>query len=99
MKICISSGHGLKVRGASCDEDWGLDEVDEARRVVPAIAENLRKLGYGVLTFNDDVSTSQNENLHRIVDWHNAQQRELDVSVHFNAYMVQTKGMGTEVLY
>jgi len=93
--ICISSGHGLKVRGAS----GILDEVDEARKVVPAVADNLRKLGYDVLTFNDDISTTQNENLNRIVNWHNAQARSLDVSVHFNAYMSQNKGMGTECLY
>jgi hypothetical protein len=51
------------------------------------------------MTFNDDVSTSQNENLHRIVDYHNAQSRDLDVSVHFNAYVPTNAGMGTEVLY
>jgi hypothetical protein len=45
------------------------------------------------------VSTSQNENLNRIVDFHNAQVRELDVSVHFNAYVETTKAMGTECLY
>jgi N-acetylmuramoyl-L-alanine amidase len=99
MRIVISSGHGLKIRGASCDEPWGLDEVDEARRVVPAVAENLRKLGHEVVEFNDDVSTSQNENLHRIVDFHNAQSRDLDVSVHFNAYVPTDVGRGTEVLF
>jgi N-acetylmuramoyl-L-alanine amidase len=95
MRIVISSGHALKVRGAS----GIIDEVDEARKVVPAVAENLRKFGHEVMTFNDDVSTSQNENLHRIVDFHNAQSRGLDVSVHFNAYMPTDSGMGTEVLY
>ena len=45
MKAVISSGHGLKIRGASyTDPDgWGLDEVDEARRVVAALAQALRK--------------------------------------------------------
>jgi N-acetylmuramoyl-L-alanine amidase len=95
MKIVISSGHGLKIRGASDI----IDEVDEARKVVPAVAGNLRKLGYQVMEFHDDVSTSQNENLHRIVDFHNAQSRDLDVSVHFNAYVPTAVGRGTEVLY
>jgi N-acetylmuramoyl-L-alanine amidase len=95
MQIVISSGHGLKIRGAS----GILDEVDEARKVVPAVAENLRKFGHEVMTFNDDVSTSQNENLHRIVDYHNAQSRDIDISIHFNAYMPTDSGMGTEVLY
>jgi N-acetylmuramoyl-L-alanine amidase-like protein len=99
MKIVMSSGHGLKIRGASCDQPWGLDEVDEARRVVETVSDYLRDVGYKVTTFHDDVSTTQNENLHRIVDFHNAQERDLDVSVHFNAYVETTVGRGTEVLY
>jgi N-acetylmuramoyl-L-alanine amidase len=99
MRIVISSGHGLKIRGAAGPEPWGLDEVDEARKVVEAVAANLRKLGHQVTTFHDDISTSQNENLHRIVDFHNAQSRNLDCSCHFNAYLQTNSGMGTEVLY
>ena len=44
MKIVISSGHGLKVRGAS----GIIDEVDEARRVVKQVVENLRLAGHTV---------------------------------------------------
>ena len=95
MKIVISSGHGKSVRGAS----GYLDEVDEARRVVERVAQFLRRLGVGVITYHDDVSTTQDENLRRIVDFHNAQVRDLDISVHFNAYVETTSPMGTEVLY
>jgi hypothetical protein len=95
MSIVISSGHGLNVRGASGD----LDEVDEARAVVEAVADLLLKHGLGVKTFHDDISTTQSENLEAIVDYHNAQQRDLDVSVHFNAYTDTDEPMGTEVLY
>jgi N-acetylmuramoyl-L-alanine amidase len=95
MNIVISSGHGLKVRGAS----GVLDEVDEARRVVEQIADILLKHGFGVQTFHDDISETQNENLEAIVDFHNAHKRDLDVSIHFNAYTDTTKPMGTEVLY
>jgi len=95
MKIVISSGHGKYVRGAS----GYLDEVDEARRVVERVAQFLRRLGVGVITYHDDVSTTQDENLRRIVDFHNAQVRDLDISVHFNAYVETTSPMGTEVLY
>ena len=35
----------------------------------------------------------------RIVDFHNAQTRDLDISVHFNAYETTQKPMGCEVLY
>jgi N-acetylmuramoyl-L-alanine amidase len=94
-RIVISSGHGKYVRGAS----GLLDEVDEARRVVERVADALRSRDVAVATYHDDVSTTQNENLNRIVDFHNSQQRDLDVSVHFNAYVETTKPMGTEVLY
>jgi N-acetylmuramoyl-L-alanine amidase len=94
-RIVISSGHGKYVRGAS----GVLDEVDEARRVVECVADGLRELGVEVDTFHDDVSKTQNENLNRIVDYHNSQDRDLDISVHFNAYVETTSPMGTECLY
>jgi N-acetylmuramoyl-L-alanine amidase len=95
MRVVISSGHGLKVRGAS----GYLDEVDEARTVVEAVADLMLKSGVGVKTFHDDISDTQSENLEAIVDYHNAQDRDLDVSVHFNAYQTTSKPMGCEVLY
>jgi len=100
MRVAISSGHGLKIRGAAGPAPWGLDEVDEARKVVEEVADVLRSADVEVVTFHDDVSTSQSENLNRIVSWHNSQQRELDVSCHFNAYQVTTTTpRGTECLY
>ena len=76
-----------------------IDEVDEARRVVERLADELRNRDVDVKVFHDDTSHSQNENLNTIVDYHNAQTRDLDVSVHFNAYEQVEKPMGTEVLY
>lgn len=101
MKIVMSSGHGKIVRGASGSPvPPYLDEVDEARKVVEASAKALRALGVEIKTYHDDVSKSQNENLNRIVDFHNAQgAHDYDVSVHFNAYQTTSKPMGTEVLY
>jgi N-acetylmuramoyl-L-alanine amidase len=100
MKIVLSSGHAKYVRGAAGPSPWGLDEVNEARRVVALVATILNGSGVPTKTYNDDVSTTQNENLNRIVDFHNAQVRDLDVSVHFNAYQATTsKPMGTECLY
>lgn len=93
--FAISSGHGKYIRGAS----GYLDEVNEARRVVDRVYDLLRASGVSVKKFHDDVSHSQNENLNRIVNWHNAQARDLDVSVHFNAYQTTTSPMGTECLY
>ena len=94
-RVVISSGPGKYVRGAS----GILDEVDEARRMVERVATELRNRGVEVTTYHDDVSKSQDENLNRIVDFHNSKQRDLDVSVHFNAYEQVSKPMGTEVLY
>jgi N-acetylmuramoyl-L-alanine amidase len=95
MSIVISSGHGKYIRGAS----GYLDEVDEARKVVDEVAKMLKTAGVSVKTFHDNTSHDQSTNLHTIVNYHNAQDRELDVSVHFNAYETTSKPMGTEVLY
>jgi N-acetylmuramoyl-L-alanine amidase len=95
MKVVISSGHGKHIRGAS----GYIDEVDEARKVVETTADYLREAGVEVTTYHDNVSDDQSENLKRIVDFHNAQTRDLDVSVHFNAYQTTQKPMGCEVLY
>ena len=95
MKIVISSGHGLHVRGAS-----GLiDEVDEARKVVDETAKWLRYYGNQVVTFHDNDSVTQSENLDAIVGFHNSQDRDLDVSVHFNCYVETLDPVGTETLY
>jgi hypothetical protein len=95
MSLVISSGHGQKIRGAS----GIIDEVDEARRVVDRIAELFAGRDIDVSVFHDNTSDTQGENLETIVAYHNDQDRELDVSVHFNAYTNTSKPMGTEVLY
>jgi N-acetylmuramoyl-L-alanine amidase len=95
MTIVISSGHGKYIRGAS----GYLDEVNEARRVVEKVAEYLEDANVDVITFHDNTSTTQSQNLDAIVNFHNKQTRELDVSVHFNAYQTTSKPMGTECLY
>jgi N-acetylmuramoyl-L-alanine amidase len=94
-RIVISSGHGKHVPGAI----GILDEHKEAVRVVDLLAAMLIDRGVLIDTFEDTVSHSQNENLNRIVDFHNSRTRDLDVSVHFNAYVETDKPMGTEVLY
>lgn len=96
MKIAISAGHGLYVRGASSDM---LDEVDEARRVTQRLAEELLDRGVDVRYWWDDVSHTQDENLQRIVDWHNSEFSDLAISVHLNAYEQTSNPRGCEVLY
>ena len=93
--IVISSGHGKYVRGA-CGV---LDEVEEARAVVERVADLLDQREVDVEVFHDDTSQSQSDNLNCIVAHHNSCDRELDVSIHFNAYVETDKPMGVEVLY
>src|SRR5262249_24613750 len=95
MRIVISSGHGKYVRGAS----GIIDEVDEARKVVHEVRDCLIANGHQCIEFHDDTSTTQNENLNTIVNYHNSQERDVDVSVHFNAYMYTEGARGCEVLY
>src|SRR5215475_492341 len=99
MKIVMSSGHGKYVPGAIGPAPWGLDEHKEAVRVLDKTAEFLQAAGVGIVTFEDTTSKTQNENLHRIVDFHNAHTRDLDISIHFNCYQSTPKPMGTECLY
>lgn len=103
MRVVMSSGHGKYIRGASgkpCGE-WGVDEVDEARRTVERVAGELERSGVSVTTLHDDVSTTQDANLRYITNAHNnAGPHDLDVSVHLNAYQCTTsKKMGCEVWY
>jgi N-acetylmuramoyl-L-alanine amidase len=96
MKIVISSGHGKYIRGA----EGLIDEVNEARRVVHHVVDELSNLDVEAIEYHDNISDDQSENLTRIVDYHNAQgPHDLDVSVHFNAYEPTEKPMGTECLY
>lgn len=93
--VVISSGHGLKVRGAS----GYLDEVNEARRVTDTVGNLLWSASVPVQIFHDNTSNTKDQNLKTIVSYHNSQTRDLDVSVHFNAYKTTSGPMGTEVLY
>jgi N-acetylmuramoyl-L-alanine amidase len=96
MRIVMSSGHGKFVPGAS----HYVDEVTECRKVVEATAVYLRENGHEVITFHDDTSTTQSENLDTIIEFHNMQgPHDLDVSCHMNAYIPTDGPMGTEVLY
>ncbi|MDM5212641.1 N-acetylmuramoyl-L-alanine amidase [Peribacillus sp. NJ4] len=92
-EFVISSGHAKVVRGAS----GYLDEVNEARKVVPKVAKYLKELGCKVHTFHDDTSKTQRDNINTIVKYHNSKSRDIDVSVHFNAGTNEIGG--TEILY
>jgi N-acetylmuramoyl-L-alanine amidase len=93
--IVISAGHSAKCIGAV----GIIDEFTENCHVVNAVAEKLSARGVTVKSFIDFTSTTSNENLNKIVDYHNAQTRDLDVSIHFNANVDTSKPVGTECLY
>lgn len=99
MDIAISSGHGLRIRGAKGPAPWGLDEVNENRRVTDRVAVLLRSVGHTVHVFHDTSSASVTANLSAIVNWHNSRKRDRDISVHFNAFQATQNARGTECLY
>lgn len=94
-EIVISSGHGKHVSGAV----GILNEVTEARKVVNRVAELMDSLGIKVTKYHDDTSKTQTANVNGIVKFHNSKKRDLDISIHFNAFKKTDKPMGTEVLY
>ena len=94
-RIVISSGHSRHVAGAR----GYLDEVTEARKVVALVASYLRELADHAVEYHDDISRTQAENINRIVGFHNAQSRDLDLSVHFNAFARTEQPRGVEVLH
>src|SRR5262245_29133892 len=99
MRIAISSGHGKYVSGAVGPSPWGLHEHNEAVRVVDAVTPQLNSGGNSAVSYEDTTSRTQQENLNRIVNWHNSQTRDYDVSVHFNSNGTTTGTRGCEVYY
>lgn len=98
MRIAISSGHGLFIRGAR----GIIDEVEEARKVTDRVAEILRGAGVGVSPFHENNARTQSENVGAIVRHHNSQTRDLDVSIHFNSTatgIIEDRAIGVEVLH
>ena len=95
-RIVFSSAHGLHVPGANNL----INEVEESRRVVRDVAMRCHQQNLAsVFEFHDDTSRTQDENLNAIVRHHNGLDRDLDVSVHFNAFKTTATGRGVEVLY
>lgn len=96
-RILISSPHGLHVPGV----DNLINEVAEGRRAVQDVARLCRQHDSieSAFEFHDDVSRTRNENLNAIIGWHNRLVRDLDVSVHFNAFKPTPNRRGCEVLY
>ena len=98
MRIVISSGHGLFVRGAR----GIIDEVDEARKVTDRVAAILREAGVNASIFHENSARTVSDNVGAIVRHHNSQTRDLDVSIHFNSTAtgaIEDRAIGVEVLH
>ena len=97
-RIGVSSGHGLHVAGAHTSL---ANEVLEARRVTMDICQILREMpNLSIWEYHDNGSRNQNDNLNAIINWHNALECDLNVSIHFNAIdAISPNGIGTEVLF
>jgi len=96
LKIVISAGHGKFVSGAI----GIINEVTEARRVVKRVSELLNNNGAKAIEFYEDIAKTQKDNVNNIINFHNRQDRDLDVSVHFNSSAgTTTAPIGVEVLY
>ncbi|MEK4386178.1 N-acetylmuramoyl-L-alanine amidase [Solibacillus sp. FSL W7-1464] len=94
--LTISAGHYGKGTGAS----GYMDEGEETVSLVQELGKKLQQKGVKVNVIIDKQSKNQQQNLTYIVKQHNATQREMDVSIHFNSAAAQQKdGIGTEVLY
>ncbi|WP_336046212.1 N-acetylmuramoyl-L-alanine amidase [Solibacillus ferritrahens] len=94
--LTISAGHYGKGTGAV----GFLDEGEETFEVVKQLERKLNEKGILVHTILDNQSKNQQQNLTYLIRKHNATQRHLDVSIHFNATKNKQKaGIGTEVLY
>ena len=94
--LTISAGHYGKGTGAS----GYMNEGEETVLLVQELGKKLQQKGVKVNVIIDKQSKSQQQNLTYLVKQHNATQRELDVSIHFNSAPTQQKeGIGTEVLY
>lgn len=93
MRINIHAGHNPDGKVA-CGAVGIIQESTEARKVKEEVIRLLRGLGHTVFDCTVDNGTSVNNVLTNIVKKCNAQQVDLDVSIHFNAGAKNTAGDG-----
>jgi N-acetylmuramoyl-L-alanine amidase len=94
MKICINPGHTLNSAGSGA---IGIKvESTENRKVANEVIKLLRQEGHTVIESRVDNASSQNEYLKKCVEPANANNCDLFVSIHFNAF--NGRAFGTEVL-
>ncbi|USL89266.1 N-acetylmuramoyl-L-alanine amidase [Bacillus phage vB_BceS_LY1] len=92
--VTVHAGH-VKGQGAVGS---GYVESTVARQFVPILRAAFDKVGQRTVDCTDDVSTTQDANINRLIKLCNAvdSNSRLDISLHFNA---SPGGTGVEVLY
>lgn len=98
MRIAISSGHSHRDPGAVGifrEREENVRVADELARLINLMA------GHSAVVYHDNVSKNSRENVNGTAAWHNQQQRDLDVQVHFNSVAggIMDRAIGTETLY
>lgn len=100
MRINVHAGHNPDGKVA-CGAIGFIQESTEARRVKDEVIKQLRGLGHTVYDCTVDNGTSANNVLTNIVKKCNANDVDLDISIHFNAtggtLLADGKTTGTEV--
>ena len=76
-----------------------MNEVTEARKVAKRVYEILRASKVPCSYIEDNVSSTQRQNINYLVSQHNKDRDGLVVSIHFNAGGNSLKPIGTEVLH
>lgn len=96
MRLAISSGHSHRDPGAV----GFLTERVENVRVADEIGRLINAMpGNAAVVYHDNTSTSSRQNVNETAAWHNAQARDRDVQIHFNAFSRTFSPRGTEMLY
>nr|CAA72264.1 N-acetylmuramoyl-L-alanine amidase [Bacillus phage 12826] len=95
-EVTVHAGH-TQGGGASGN---GYEESAVARQFLPVLLNAFKAVGQKVTDVTDNVSTTQNANLNRLVASCNARPAagRLDISLHFNA-SDDASATGVEVLY
>lgn len=98
MRLAISSGHSHRDPGAVGifrEREENVRVADEITRLV-----NLMQ-GHSAVVYHDNVSRNSRENVNGTAAWHNQQQRDWDVQIHFNSVAggIMDRAIGTETLY
>lgn len=97
--VTIHAGHNKQGKIACGASDY-IDESKEARYICRKVIKILKKNGVTAYNCTVNNGTSQSDVLRKIVSKCNSKNRQLDVSIHFNACTHSTKDgkvKGTEV--